>query len=87
VFVSCHVTGHKFLEDVHEDSMHFPSQINRFLCNCLDGPLMASGRPSVSRSFKVEDVWTLEQHRSDARSSFANFYTKLDFSRHYLGSF
>jgi hypothetical protein len=28
VFVSSHVTGYKVLEDVHEDSMHFPSQIN-----------------------------------------------------------
>jgi hypothetical protein len=32
------VTGHKVLEDVHEDSVHFPSQINRFLFNCPDGP-------------------------------------------------
>jgi hypothetical protein len=22
--ISCHVYGHKFLEDVHEDSMQFP---------------------------------------------------------------
>jgi hypothetical protein len=36
----------------------------------------------------VEDVWTSEQHRSDDRSSFSNFYTELDFrSRHCLGSF
>jgi hypothetical protein len=40
----------------------------------------------VSRSFSVEDVRTSEQHRPDARSSFSNFYTKLDFSRHYLES-
>jgi hypothetical protein len=87
VFVSSHVTGHKVLEDVHEDSMHFPSQINRFLCNHPDMHLKASGRPSVSRNFSVEDVQTLEQHRPDARSSFSNFYTELDFSRHYLRSF
>jgi hypothetical protein len=31
VFISSHVIGHKFLEDVHEDSMQFSSQINRFL--------------------------------------------------------
>jgi len=75
VLVSSHVTGHKFLEDVHEDSMHFPSQINRFLCNRPDGPLKASEHPTVSRSLSVEDVWTSEQHRSDARSRFSNFYT------------
>jgi hypothetical protein len=42
----------------------------------------------VSRSFSVEDLQTLEQHRPDARSSFSKFYNELDFkSRHYLGSF
>jgi hypothetical protein len=50
--------------------------------------LKASERPAVSRSFSIEDVWTSEQHRPDARSSFSNFFTELDFSsRHYLGSF
>jgi hypothetical protein len=87
VLVSSYVIGHKILEDVHEDSMHFPSQINRFLCNCPDGPLKASGRPSVSKSFSVEDIQITEQHRLEARSSYSNFYTELDFSRHYLGSF
>jgi len=60
--------------------------LNRFLCNHPDGPLKASGRPTVSRSFSVEDVRTSAQHRPDDRSSFSNFYTKLNFSRHYLGS-
>jgi hypothetical protein len=87
VFVSSHVIDHKFLEDVHEDSMHFPSQINRFLCNRPGRPLKASGRPLVSRSFSIEDVLTLDQHRPDARSSFSNFYTELNLSRHYFGSF
>jgi hypothetical protein len=86
-FVSSHVIGHKFLEDVHEDSMQFPSQINRFLCNCPDGPLKASKRPAVSRSFSIEDVRMSEEHHPDARSSLSNFYTELGFSRHYLGSF
>jgi hypothetical protein len=45
VFVLSHVTGHNFLEDVHEDSLQFPSQINRFLCNRLDGPLKAFRTP------------------------------------------
>jgi hypothetical protein len=40
----------------------------------------------VSRSFSVEDVQTPEQHLPDARSSFSNFYTELDFSRHCLRS-
>jgi hypothetical protein len=62
MFISSHVTGHKFLEDVYEDSMLFPSQINRFLCNRLDEPLKASRRPLVPRSFSVEDVRTSEQH-------------------------
>jgi hypothetical protein len=68
--------------------MQFPSQNSRFLCNRPNGPLKVSGRPAVSRSFSVEDVRTSEQHRPDARSSFSNFYTELDFSsRHCLGSF
>jgi len=82
------VYGHKFLEDVHKDSMQFPSQINKFLCNHPDGPLKASGRPAVSRSFSVEDVQASEQQSPNSRSSFSNFYTELDFSsRHCLGSF
>jgi hypothetical protein len=68
--------------------MQFPSQNSMFLCNCLDGPLKVSRLPAVSRSFRVEDVRTLEQHRPNDRSSFSNFYTELDFSsRHCLGSF
>jgi hypothetical protein len=86
VFISSHVTDHKFLEDVHEDSMQFPSQNSRFLCNRLNGPLKASGRPTVSRSFRVKDVRTSEQHLLDARSSFFNFNMELDFSRHCSGS-
>jgi hypothetical protein len=80
------VTNHKFLEDVHEDFVQFPSQNSWFLYNRLDGPLKASGSPAVSRNFSVEDVRTSEQHLPDARSSFSNFYTELDFNRHYLGS-
>jgi hypothetical protein len=64
-----------------------PSQNSRFLCNRPEGPLKASGRPTVSRSFSIEDVRTSGQHCPDARSSFSNFYTELDFNRHYLGSF
>jgi len=60
---------------------------SRFQCNRPDRPLKASGRPSVSRSFSVEDVRTSGQHHLDARSSFSNFYTELDFSWHYLESF
>jgi hypothetical protein len=68
--------------------MQFSSKNNWFLCNSPDGPSKASGRPIVSRSFSVEDVRRSEQHRPDARSSFSNFYTELDFSnRHCLGSF
>jgi hypothetical protein len=78
------VIDHKFLEDVHEDSMLFPSQNSRLLCNRPNGPLKASGRPAVSRSFSVEDVRTSERHCQDARSSFSNFYIELDFSRHCL---
>jgi hypothetical protein len=64
-------------------------QISRsqFLCNRPDGPLKASGRPAVSRSVSIEDVWTSRQHHPNARSSFSNFCTELDFSRHYLESF
>jgi hypothetical protein len=76
-----------FKEDVHQDFMQFPSQNSRFLCNRPDGPLKASGRSAVSRSFSVEHIWTSEQHRPDTRSRFSNFYTELDFSQHCLGSF
>jgi hypothetical protein len=87
VFISNHVTDHKFLEYVHEDSLQISRQKSRFVCNSLDEPLKASEHPVVSRSFSIEDVQTLGQHRPDARSSFSNFYTELDFSRDYLGSF
>jgi hypothetical protein len=88
VFISKHVTDHKFLEDVHEDSLQILRQKNQFLCNRPNEPLKTSGCPAVSRSFSVEDVRMSEQHRPDARSSFSNFYTELDFSsRHYLGIF
>jgi hypothetical protein len=81
------VTDHKFLEDVHEDSLQIPRQNSRFLYNRLDKPLKASGCPTVSISCNVEYVWMSKQHRSDSRSSFSNFYTELDFnSRHCLGS-
>jgi hypothetical protein len=68
-FISCLVFGHKFLEDIHEDSMQLSSQNNRFLCNSPDGPLKASGCLAVSRSFSVAAVWTIELPRPDARSS------------------
>jgi len=58
-----------------------------FLCNRLDRPLKATWRPAVSRSFNVEDVWTSGQRRLDARSSFSNFYTELDFNRHLFRKF
>jgi hypothetical protein len=67
-------------------SIRFPSQNSRFLWNCPNGPLKASERPVVSRSFSVEDVRTSELHHLDARSSLSNFYTELDFSRLCLGS-
>jgi hypothetical protein len=38
VFISKHVTDHKFLEDVHEDSLQIPRQKSRFLCNRPDKP-------------------------------------------------
>jgi hypothetical protein len=80
-FVSCH----KFLEDVHEDSMQNSKSASRFLCNRPNGPLKASGRLIVSRSFSVEDVWTPGQHCPDASSSLSNFYSELDFSQHLFG--
>jgi hypothetical protein len=79
------MSGHKFLEDVHEDSMQFPSQNSQFLCNRSDGQLKASGCPTVSRSFSVAVVQTTELHRPDGMSSYSEFDTELDFKRHYLG--
>jgi len=58
-----------------------------FLCNLSDGPLKASGRLAVSRSFRDADILMSGQHRLDTRSSFSNFFKELDFSRHYLRSF
>jgi len=74
-------------QDVHEDSMQFPSQNSWFLCNCPDGPLKVSERPAVSRSFSVVVVWTTELHRPDSRSSYFEFDKELDFRQHYLGRF
>jgi len=80
VFISKHVTDHKFRENVYEDSLQIPRLKNRFLCNHLDEPLKASGRPGGPSR--------LSWRRSDNRSSFSKFYTKLDFrSRHCLWSF
>jgi hypothetical protein len=81
------VTDHKFLEDVHEDSLRIPRQKSHFLCNRSNEPLKASGYPTVPRSFSIEDVRTSGKHHPNARSSFSNFYTKLNFNQHYLGSF
>jgi hypothetical protein len=67
--------------------MQFPSQNSRFLCNRPDGPFKSSGRPTMSRSFSVEDVRTSGQHSPDSRSSFSNFYLELDFMfRHGSGN-
>jgi hypothetical protein len=79
--------GHKVLENVHKDFMQFSNKNSPFLCNRPDKTLKASGRPSVSRSFSVAAVRTTEQHRPDARSSYSEFETELDFSQHYLGCF
>jgi len=35
--------------------MQFPSQNSRFPCNRPDGPLKAFGRPTVFRSFSIEE--------------------------------
>jgi hypothetical protein len=48
VFKSKHVTDHKLLEDVHEESLQNPSQINRFLYNSPVEHLKMSGRAAVS---------------------------------------
>jgi hypothetical protein len=48
MFKSKKVTDHKLLEDVHEESLQNPRQNSRFLCNCPEEPLKASGRPTVS---------------------------------------
>jgi hypothetical protein len=69
MLISSHAIGHKFLEDVHGDFMQFLSQINRFLCNCPDETLKASGHPTVSRSFSIEDVRKSEQHCLNAKLS------------------
>jgi hypothetical protein len=87
VLISSHVPCHKFLEDVHEDSMQNFKSANRFLCNRLDWPLKGSRLLAVSRNSSDADVRTLRQRRPNARSSFSNFYTELNFSRHYLESF
>jgi hypothetical protein len=80
VFVSSHATGHKFLEDVHEDSMQFPSPINWILCNRPNGPLKASRCPTVSRSFSVEDVRTLGQATPSSTRSWISVDTVWEVS-------
>jgi len=84
-FMPC--VGHKFLEDVREDSIQLSSQNNRFLCNRPNDPLNASWCLTMFRSFSVAAVRTTELHHSDARSSYSEFDTELDFRQHYLGRF
>jgi hypothetical protein len=60
---------------------------SRFLCNRPDRPLKVSECPTVSRSFSIKDVRTLGQYRPEVRSSFSNFYSELNFSRHLFGKF
>jgi hypothetical protein len=50
VLKSKHVTDHKLLEDVHEEFLQIPSQINLFLCNCPDDPLKVFRLPAVTSS-------------------------------------
>jgi hypothetical protein len=79
------VYGHKFLEDVHEDSMQVPSQNNQFLCNRPDGTLKSSGRPAVSSSL----LWRCPDDRATPSGWLGQsvFNTELDFrSRHCKGS-
>jgi hypothetical protein len=57
---------------------YFQVRNSWFLCNRLDEPLKASRHPTVSRSFSRCTC-------PDARSSYSEFYTDLDFRRHYLG--
>jgi hypothetical protein len=73
------VSDHKFLEDVHEDSIQFPSRNSRFLCNCPGDPLKGSGHPTVSRRFSVAVVRMIELHCPGARSSYSEFDLELDF--------
>jgi hypothetical protein len=82
VFISSHVTGHKFLEDVHEDSMQFPSQINHFLCNRPDGPLKASRCPQFLEALALKTselqsntVWMLGQASSISTRSWISVDT------------
>jgi len=58
VFKSKHVTDHNLLEDVHEEFLQIPSQINLFLCNRPDEALKASRRQSntvrTARSISIQ---------------------------------
>jgi hypothetical protein len=79
------VTDHKLLEDVHEESLQIPSQINRFLCNRPDEPLKGPEAPQCPADY-VEDVRTTEQHRPEARS--INIQHEVGFKKStLLGSF
>jgi hypothetical protein len=71
------VTDHKHLEDIHEESLQVPRQINRFLFNRPDVPLKASGRPSVSSSLMLK---TFERQSNIVRTLGQSvFNKKLDF--------
>jgi hypothetical protein len=67
------VTDHKLLEDVHEDFLQNPSQINRFLCNRLDEPLKASRRPAVSSRL----CWRRLDDKATLSGRWVNHYSTL----------
>jgi hypothetical protein len=62
------IIDHKLLKDVHEESVQNPRQKQSV-------PVQPSGRafegvrtPGSVLQINIEDVWTSEQYRSDARS-------------------
>jgi hypothetical protein len=58
MFKSTKVSDHKLQEDVHEESLQNRRQNSRFLCN----------RAPQCPANNDENIWTLEQHRPDAKS-------------------
>jgi len=62
------LTDHKLLKDVHEESLQNPRQKQPVLVQLSGWAFEGVWTPRSVLQINIEDVWTSEQHRPDARS-------------------
>jgi hypothetical protein len=61
------ITDHKLLKDVHEESLQNPRQKQPVLVQPFGRAFEGIRTPRSVLQINIEDAWTSEQHRSDAR--------------------